>query len=113
MSHHYEEDDRDRRYKRWREWSLGAKIASIAAAIVFLPAFLALFAAVTMWLWNWLMPVIFKLPAITFWQAVGLLLLSHILFKGSHLRHSGRSQWKKRKIREQMCAPAPELKPEP
>jgi hypothetical protein len=34
-----------------------------------------------MWLWNWLMPAIFKLPRINYWQAVGLLVLSHLLFK--------------------------------
>ena len=33
-------------------------------------------------LWNWLMPTIFRLPAISFWQAVGLLGLSWILFGG-------------------------------
>ena len=33
-----------------------------------------------MYLWNWLMPILFNLPAITFWQAVGLNLLSGILF---------------------------------
>jgi hypothetical protein len=32
-------------------------------------------------LWNWLMPTIFGLPYITFWQAVGVNLLSSILFK--------------------------------
>ena len=31
--------------------------------------------------WNWLMPSIFGLPEITFWQAIGLNLLSTILFK--------------------------------
>jgi len=36
--------------------------------------------AVTMWLWNWLMPVIFGLPTIGFWQALGLLVLTSILF---------------------------------
>lgn len=30
-------------------------------------------------LWNWLMPTIFGLPYITFWQAVGLNILSAIL----------------------------------
>ena len=109
---HYEEEDHDRRYKKWTQWSLAAKVASIAAAAIFVPAFLALFAAVTMWLWNWLMPVIFKLPVITFWQAVGLLILSHILFKGSHLGKSGKSHWKKRKIREHLGEPAPEPKPQ-
>lgn len=33
-------------------------------------------------LWNWLMPTLFKLPAVTFWQAVGLLSLSWLLFGG-------------------------------
>lgn len=37
---------------------------------------------VTMRLWNWLMPVIFGLTMISFWQAVGLLVLSKILFSG-------------------------------
>ena len=35
---------------------------------------------VTMGLWNVLMPEIFNLPAITFWQSLGLLLLSRLLF---------------------------------
>lgn len=32
-------------------------------------------------LWNWLMPVIFGLPLISFWQAAGLMLLISILFR--------------------------------
>jgi hypothetical protein len=40
-----------------------------------------LFGLILMWLWNWLMPEIFGLPTIGFWQAWGLVLLSHILFK--------------------------------
>lgn len=32
-------------------------------------------------LWNWLMPEIFGLTEITMWQALGLMLLSSILFK--------------------------------
>jgi hypothetical protein len=31
-------------------------------------------------LWNWLMPVIFHLPIITFWQSLGLLALQALLF---------------------------------
>jgi hypothetical protein len=34
-----------------------------------------------MLLWNWVMPIIFGLPEITLWQAIGLNLLSTILFK--------------------------------
>lgn len=36
-----------------------------------------------MLLWNWLMPSIFGLPAITFVQALGMGLLASILFKTS------------------------------
>ena len=36
-----------------------------------------------MWLWNWLMPVIFGLPTITYLQAYGLMLLSSFLFKST------------------------------
>jgi hypothetical protein len=33
-------------------------------------------------LWNWLMPSLFALHTITYWQAVGLMVLSGILFRG-------------------------------
>ena len=33
-------------------------------------------------LWNWLMPTLFALPIITFWQAVGLMALCWILLGG-------------------------------
>ncbi|WP_080905885.1 hypothetical protein [Parabacteroides sp. Marseille-P3160] len=45
-------------------------------------AAIAAFSAVAMLLWNWLMPVIFGLAAISFWQALGLLALARILFGG-------------------------------
>ncbi len=37
----------------------------------------------TMWLWNWLMPTIFGLIKITFWQALGLNILAGTLFKST------------------------------
>jgi hypothetical protein len=36
-----------------------------------------------MLLWNWLMPTLFGLPEITFWQACGLQVLATILFKAT------------------------------
>lgn len=39
-----------------------------------------------MLLWNWLMPILFGLPLITFWQAVGLNVLSTILFKSYNIK---------------------------
>jgi len=96
--------------KRWSEWSLKARVGMIGAAMIFLPIFLALFAAVTMRLWNWLMPEIFKLPVITFWQAVGLLFLSHILLRGGHLGGTGRSRWREGRSRKQMRTQGPVAK---
>ncbi len=44
--------------------------------------FITAFGYLLMYLWNWLMPMIFGLPIITFWQALGICLLSKILFGG-------------------------------
>jgi hypothetical protein len=60
--------------------------------------FVFLFGWVTMLLWNWLVPVIFDGPVISFWQALGLLVLSKILlgFGGKGWGgHSGNARhWK-------------------
>jgi hypothetical protein len=37
---------------------------------------------ITMSLWNWLIPVLFHGPVITFWQTAGLFILAKILFAG-------------------------------
>lgn len=68
--------------------------------LVFLALAVAVFGAAVWALWNWLMPAIFGLPAIGFWQAVGLLVLSWILFRGGFMgwgrgfgRHRMRRRW--------------------
>ena len=61
-------------------------LESIAAVILVwvLVAVVALVMSLpTMWLWNWLMPVIFHLPKITWVQALGINFLSGILFKSN------------------------------
>jgi hypothetical protein len=50
--------------------------------VVMVLAIAALLSFVVMHLWNWLMPALFALHAITLWQALGLLVLSKILFGG-------------------------------
>ena len=48
-------------------------------------AFIALFVHP---LWDWIMPEIFGLPEITYWQAFGLCWLSSIFFKSyNHQNH--------------------------
>jgi hypothetical protein len=52
-------------------------------------------------LWNWIMPEVFGLPPLTYWQSWGIVLLAHILFKaGGHRDHNHRKrrdeEWKDR-----------------
>lgn len=78
----------------------GIWIAKILGMIVI--GFILVFGFVlaTMYLWNWLVPTLFAGPVITFWQALGLLALSKILFsgfgKGGGHRGHWKSQWKSR-----------------
>jgi hypothetical protein len=46
-------------------------------------------------LWNWLLPTIFGLPQVTFWQALGLLVLSRILFSGLPIGGRGRGGFRR------------------
>ncbi len=41
---------------------------------------LIIMGAPLMYLWNWIVPSIFGLRYITFWEAIGLNILGHILF---------------------------------
>jgi hypothetical protein len=73
----------------------------IVLGIIGFTAFAALFGAIVMWLWNGLMPVIFHLGVITYWQAVGLAILGRLLFGGFHHGHPGRGHhnfgpWRRR-----------------
>lgn len=73
---------------------------------LFIPLILAAFVAfgfITMHLWNWLMPLLFHLPEITFWQTIGLLILSRLLLGGfgchghskDHCGSSAHEKWEK------------------
>ncbi|MFN8259389.1 MAG: hypothetical protein U0X41_00470 [Chitinophagales bacterium] len=63
----------------------------------------------TMYLWNWLVPLLFHGPVITFLQALGLLVLSKILFGGFGRggRFGGRRRWQRR-MQERFANMTPE-----
>jgi hypothetical protein len=42
----------------------------------------------TMWLWNWLMPTLFGIVKVTFWQALGVNLLTGVLFRSYNSKSS-------------------------
>ena len=74
-----------------RNWFLrGLKFALFALL------FLAVFTYVVMSLWNWLTPALFGWHVITYWQALGLLVLSKILFGGFRGRSHGHWRWRRR-----------------
>ena len=60
----------------------------IVAGILLVCAVGLLLSLPLMWLWNWLMPVIFGLPTITWMQSWGLLILCGFLFKNSTVSKS-------------------------
>ena len=60
-----------------------AKKIAIGIAIFFgVMAFMVVGGILVQWLWNWLLPDIFGLRRVTFWEALGLLALCRILFGG-------------------------------
>jgi len=92
------------------------------------------FGLLIMLLWNWLMPALFGLRQINFWQALGLFLLARLLvggFKGG--QPHGSRRWRRRmmerwakmtpeerekfrqglreNLREHWCPPEPEADP--
>jgi hypothetical protein len=58
-------------------------IESIATLLGLIAIVIVLLGYPVMLLWNWLMPEIFGLSEITFWQAIGLNVLCTILFRPS------------------------------
>jgi hypothetical protein len=67
--------------------------------VLFAALAVPLFGFVVMWLWNWLMPALFGLHVISFWQALGLLILSKILLTGFHGRAGSPGDWRMRFVR--------------
>ncbi|WP_206078858.1 hypothetical protein [Allomesorhizobium camelthorni] len=57
-------------------------LMAIAVAVIAAIVGLAIVSAILRWLWNATMPEVFGLRALTFWQAVKLLLIATILFGG-------------------------------
>ena len=85
----------------WEDRNLGEKIGLGVGFGVLGIGLLFLFGLVVMALWNWLMPEIFGLKSLTYWQAWGMLVLSCILFGrlGSGSSSGGSDRKRKRKLR--------------
>lgn len=92
-------------------WRVGRTVKWVAFAAVAFVSFGLVFGYVVMLLWNALIPDLFNGPVLTFWQAVGLVVLSHILLRGGggwHFRNGWRhSRWRRR-FEEKLAAMSPE-----
>ncbi len=86
---------------RWA--MMGVMFVLFAAAAAFVVSYVA------MSLWNWLLPALFGFKTITYWQALGLLVLSWIFFgrfRGGHWHRHGH-RWRHR-LHERMAGMSPE-----
>ena len=63
----------------------GVKILVLVAVVLGVASF------VLMSLWNWLVPMLFRGPMLSYWEALGLFVLARLLFGG--LRPHGRGPW--------------------
>jgi hypothetical protein len=82
--------------KKWK-WIFLAPLAILALLL-----FIALGGEIVLQLWNWLLPPLFGWRQITFWQALGILVLCRILFGGFGGHGSHRSNFRRR-IRDRMA----------
>jgi hypothetical protein len=87
----------------------------VIGVILLVTAIFFLLGFVVMALWNWLMPTIFGMHTITYWQAFGLLILSKIIFggfRGGRGRGHGRGCGSRPEWRERMAERWDTMSPE-
>ncbi|MDR1918555.1 MAG: hypothetical protein LBQ65_02780 [Tannerellaceae bacterium] len=68
----------------------------------------AAFGALVMVLWNALAPDIFGLPSLSYWQALGVLVLARLLFGGIGKGMMGGGHWHHNPLREKWMKMTPE-----
>jgi hypothetical protein len=76
---------------------IGSRLARIIGWVIIGLGFAVLFALVfgyvVMWIWNMIMPAVFGLSEITFWQAFGIVILAKLLFGGFSPHRHDHSHW--------------------
>lgn len=100
----HEEAMREKR-RRWKEMSGGKKALVAAEWIVAIAGVLALVGLAVMLLWNRIMSGILGLPALGFWESIGLFILVKLLFGGRGISLFHRMRMR-RAVRESMAMQA-------
>jgi hypothetical protein len=83
------------------------KVVKVIAMIILAIMAFLLANYLLMRLWNWLMPEIFGLGRVTYWQALGIFVLAKLLFGfgGGGGKSKGKSHHKKRIHHNKKCTP--------
>lgn len=77
--------------------------ASAGVALVIFVIFTLIFK----WIWNWTMPQVFGVGSVTFWQAIGILVLASILFGGHRVVNSDISNIVAKRVQSLVSTTAP------
>lgn len=81
------------RHRRGPGRTKGGKVLMILVCVA---AFISLFSYIVMSLWNAILPDVLHVSTINFWQAMGILVLSKILFGGFGGWGGKKHEWKRR-----------------
>ena len=84
------------------------RVLRVLGILVVVAVFFFLFGYFVMRLWNWVMPDLFGLHTISYWQAIGVLVLSKILFGGFRGGRGGPWGWRRRRMMQQWAQMTPE-----
>ncbi len=76
-----------RHFQRIHEGGVGRIVGWTFIGMTVAAVFALVFGLAVKALWNWIMPPVFGLTVITYWQAFGIIILSKILFSGIHPHH--------------------------
>jgi len=76
--------------------SIVRRIVKIPVLVMVFLLVIALMGFIVMSLWNWLLPALFGFKIITYWQAVGLIILCKLLFSGFSGPRGGGGRWRGR-----------------
>lgn len=88
-------------------WMVWAPLAIIGVIL-----FITLGGLVVQALWNWLLPVLFGWPQVSFWQALGILAISRILFGGFGMGGGGTRHKVRRRMADRLEHMTPEEREE-
>ena len=75
----------------------GKRVFRAFKIAIFVVAVVAILGFVVMHLWNSLMPAVFGIRLITYWQAVGLMILARLLFGGFRPGRGG-MRWRRQMV---------------